>query len=229
MTLRRILAAIGLGSLSVTSAVAHPPYAPYTGAAANDIYNLLFCDAPDVLRPRPGQPAAAWQAILHSNPPKVPALLSLGDDSAQDGRIRYVAYASLRALGQTVPAKRLLGVIVEVSLSAGVDTLAAYSEGGVRYINHSGQMGFFEGVPSLQPHVKALFAASTPAVGRIGPWLGARRAPPKPGRVRLTFLVSDGLYFGEGQMSKMEQDALAGPILQQATKLLQLVVTLPRK
>ena len=72
--------------------------------------------------------------------------------------------------------------------------------------------------------VKRLFAIAEPVVARIGPWNKPRLAPPKQGNIRLTFLVSDGLYFGEGPMSAMQSEAMAGPIIQQATELLQAVV-----
>ena len=74
------------------------------------------------------------------------------------------------------------------------------------------------------PLVKSLFASSEAVVGRIGPWKEARLAPPRLGNIRLTFLVSDGLYFGEGAMSALQRDQMAGPVIQQATTLLQAVV-----
>jgi hypothetical protein len=44
--------------------------------------------------------------------------------------------------------------------------------------------------------------------------------------MRMTFLVSDGLYFGEGPLGTLQQDAMAGPVLGKATQLLQRVVEL---
>ena len=227
--LRKFLAAIGLGAVAAGNAGASPPYAPYSESAANDIYNLLFCDSPSAFLPSAGRAPVPWQVILSSDPPNISALVSLADDSAQEGRTRYLAYTRLRALGQAVPAKRLLGVIVEMPLAGGLDTLAAYSEGGVRYINHTSKLAFFEHVPSLQPHVQRLFAASESVVTRIGPWQEPRRPPPKAGQVRLTFLVSDGLYFGEGPMATMQRDATAGPVIQKASGLLQAAVALAVK
>lgn len=183
-----------------------PPYAPYRNGAANEIYNLLFCD----------DPAAFANAALD---PPVRA-----NDATQEGRLRYLAYLRLRSSGQAVPGKVLLGVIVEVALRDGLDVLAAFSEGGVRYINHAGKVAVFEGVASLEPDVRRLFAASESVVARIGPWEGPRRPPPGPGNVRLTFLLSDGLAFGEGPMTVMQRDAMAGPIIQSATDLLQTIV-----
>jgi hypothetical protein len=69
-----------------------------------------------------------------------------------------------------------------------------------------------------------LFSASQPVVNAIGPWKGVRRSPPQRGNIRLTFLASDGLYFGEGPMSVMQREAMAAPVIQKATELLQGVV-----
>lgn len=40
----------------------------------------------------------------------------------------------------------------------------------------------------------------------------------------MTFLVSDGLYFGEGRFEALQQDAMAGPVLAKASELLQRAV-----
>ena len=222
--LRNLLAALGIGAATASSAVAGAPYTPYSSDAANGIYNLLFCDEPAAFRPRPGENPTPWQAALFNEPTDVPAIDALANDTAQEGRIRSLAYARLREVGSPVPAKKLLGVIVEVPLAGGLDVLAAFSEGGVRYINQTGKLAVFEGVPTIQPLVRRLFEVSEPLVARIGPWDKARLSPPKRGNVRLTFLVSDGLYFGEGPMSVMQREAMAGPIIRQATELLQVVV-----
>ncbi len=221
--LRKLLTAVGLGTATVSAAAG--AYSPYSVEAANQIYNLLFCDQADAFKPGHGQKATAWQLVLFSEPLDTAAALALADDRSQDGRVRYLAYSRLRQLGQSVTPKQLLGVIVEMPLGGGLDVLAAYSDGSVRYINQTGEMAIFEGVTPLQPLVQALFAASEPLVARIGPSDQARRPPPKLNAVRLTFLVSDGLYFGEGPVSHMQRDAMAGPVIQRATQLLQAVVS----
>jgi hypothetical protein len=226
--LRKLLAAVGL-SAATAGALGQPPYAPYQSSAANEIYKLLFCDEPAAFRPKSGQSPVPWQATLFSDPADHSALPALASQGSQEGRVRYLAYARLRELGQSVPAKILLGVIVEVPLAGGLDVLAAFSEGGVRYVNQTGKLAVFEGVASLQPFVQRLFAASEPVVARIGPWEQPRRAPPKAGAVRLTFLVSHGLYFGEGSMATMQREAMAGPVIQRATELLQTVVPMATK
>lgn len=203
-----------------------PPYAPYANEAASALYELLFCDDSSSYAAKPGQEPAAWQRILFAEPPDPAALRALADDATQEGRVRHLACARLRERGQPVPAKRLHGVVVEVPVEGGLDTLAAYAEGGVRYINHSGAMSIVEGVDALGARVAALLEAAAAVVGRIGPSAEPRRPPPAPGLVRLSFLTSDGLCFGEGPMATMARDAMAGPVVAQAVALLQAVFEL---
>lgn len=190
------------------------------------MYNLLFCDDFATFKPATGELKGPF-ITLFTEPPAVADLERLAGDSAQEGRIRYLAFSRLRMIGQAVRPKTLLGVIAEVPLPQGLDVLATYSEGGVRYLNHTGKIAVLEGIATLQPLVQQLFAASTVIVDRIGPWHKSRLPPPHgTGSVRLSFLVSDGLYFGQGPMSTMQRDATAGPIISAVTTLLKTVVQL---
>lgn len=226
--LRKVLTALGFASIAAVAAGA-PPYSPYPSDAANAMYNLMFCDDVAAFLVKPDQQPASWQATLASTPADIPALQALSSDGSQDGRIRYLAYQALRRAGQPVTPKKLLGVIVEVPFSGGLDALAAYSDGGVRYINQTGKMMVIEGHSSFAPAVNGLLGAAQPVVNAIGPWKQARRDPPARGNVRLTFLVSDGLYFGEGPLSVMQRDQMASPVIQRATELLQAMVAAEKK
>ena len=221
---RKLLTAVGIGVAATAGAVANPPYSPYASEAANTIYNLLFCDNPAAFKAKASESPTYWQTVLFSDPADVEALQVLAVDATQEGRVRFLAFSRLREIGKAVHPKILLGVIVEVPLEGGLDALAAFSEGGIRYVNQSGKLVVIEGVASFLPMVKRLFAVAEPVVAHIGPWDKPRLGPPKQGNVRLTFLVSDGLYFGEGPMSIMQREAMAGPIIQQSIKLLQAVV-----
>ncbi|MBC7983283.1 MAG: hypothetical protein H7Y02_05440 [Candidatus Obscuribacterales bacterium] len=41
----------------------------------------------------------------------------------------------------------------------------------------------------------------------------------------MSFLVSDGLYLGQGQLNDMQRDPMAAPLLKASTALLQAVLT----
>jgi hypothetical protein len=74
--------------------------------------------------------------------------------------------------------------------------------------------------------IRQLFRASQVAVDKLGPWDKPRLAPPPSGAMRLTFLVSDGLYFGQGPMADLQNDPMGGPVVTAATELM---VALTRK
>lgn len=222
--MRKILGWLGIAARSRAGS---PAYEPYAESPANFMYNLLFCDDLAAFKPAGGEPQAPF-ATLFAEPPQVAELEKLAADPAQEGRLRYLAFSRLRALGQAVPSGILLGVIAEVPLPKGLDALAAYSEGGVRYINQTGKITILEGVAGIQPLVQRVFAASKVIVERIGPWDKSRLAPPdRTGTVRLSFLVSDGLYFGQGPMKTMLADAAAGPVIAAAITLLKAIAQLP--
>lgn len=226
--LKKLLAAFGKKNDSVPdSRAATAPtglHAPYTESHTNFLYNLLFCDELDLFKDPDGEPATgALGAVMVDEPDKA-SLSAIANDENIEGRVRALAFNRLRALGETVTPKKLLGVVVEVPLAQGLDVLAAFSDGGTRYLNQSGKVVVSEGTDHPIAHTaKALVVASQSIVDKIGPWEEQRLPPPKTGNVRITFLVSDGLYFGEGAFSVLRNDAMAGPILAKATALLALV------
>ena len=198
---------------------------PYPVSETNVIYQLLFCDIPELFRPNAPAGPAPWQQILFAAQPDAAAVRSLAQDRTQESRCRVLAYNWLKKNGQPVPAKELLGVIVEVPLEGGQETLAAYIDGRVRYINRTSKFVIFDSAPvNVREQANKLLAVSGGAIAQLGPWQGARLAPPKAGNARMTFLVSDGLYFGEGPLPGIDRDQIGGPVLYEAGKLLTVVV-----
>ena len=181
----------------------------YPDRARNEIYNLLFADDVDALKP------AAPEADL----------AAVAADHDAESRVRAVAYRRLRAEGKT-PAgdPPLLGTIVEIALDEGLDTLAAYADGRIRYINHAGSMSMVEDGTPLRAQVDGLLLASQSVVGKIGPWTGERLPPPPTGQARLTFLVGGDIYFGQAPLEALAGDPMAGPVLNTATALLSALV-----
>jgi len=59
---------------------------------------------------------------------------------------------------------------------------------------------------------------------RIGPWDKKRLPPPKKGDVRLTFLVSDGLYFGQGAFNLLSKDPIGGAVLKASAELMKMLI-----
>jgi hypothetical protein len=199
-------------------------HTPYGDPAKDHLYNLLFCDNPELFRPKKAG-AAAPHPVIAAKRPSTEVLQRIAGDVTEESRYRVLAYNRLRASDVEVPAKVLLGTIVEVPMEHGLDTLAAFADGRVRYINQAGGIAVFEGSP---PHVKAqaeeLVRLSQRIVDRIGPWEKERLPAPKGDAMRLTFLCSDGLYFGQGPYAALARDGMAGPVVAAATQLLRLVV-----
>jgi hypothetical protein len=220
--LHRLLARLGIGTATTGASARAPFYKPYAEEHVNFLYNLLFCDDPALFKGKEPTKAGDPSGILLAEPPDLAALATLAADLAQEGRTRALAYRRLQAAGAPVPSRQVLGVIVEFPQARGLDVLAAFSEGGVRYLNQSGKVAIFDG-PGLpvEALAKELVAMAQPVVDRIGPWDKVRRPPPAAGRVRITFLVSDGLYFGEGPMAVFERDPMAAPVLAKAAQLLK--------
>jgi hypothetical protein len=194
---------------------------PYPDQSANVIYQLLFCDRPDLFKEHHrGNLQEPWSILFDPNADAA-ALTKIAEDEQQESRVRTLAFNALRLAGQAVPPQQYLGTIIEVSLPEGLDTMAVFADGGARYINHSGKVIVVEGKPNaFDDEISAVIETSKPIVAAIGPWDKERLPPPAGGNIRLTFLVSDGLYFGEGPMDAMQQQPIAAPLIAAATGLL---------
>lgn len=204
-----------------------PLHTPYKDDGLNKIYNLLFCDDIELYRAGNTGEVYPWDILL-SNDADSTALQSIADDTSLEARIRLLAFHLLREKNIAITRKELLGVVVEVALAEGPDVLAAFSEGTARYINHSGKMIVWETqTTESEKLVAALFNSSINVVNQIGPWDKERRPFPAEGMVRLTFLVSDGLYFGEGPFSILQNDPMGGGVIDAATRLMTYLIEQP--
>jgi hypothetical protein len=215
-----------MGLLDFLKKSSPAPDGPYRDAATNRIYELLFADNIELYRETIKAPYSYPFDILLSTAPGSIDLQKILADEGAEPRIRALAYQLQRRGGQTPTNKELLAVIVEVGMEEGLDVLAAYRNGSARYINYSGKLLVWE-VPD-DPEGKALtddlFAKSAEIIQRIGPSDKQRRPYPSKGSVRISFIVSDGLYFGEGPINIMFKDSMAGPALNTATTLMRYVI-----
>ncbi len=195
---------------------------PYTDSSTNLIYHLLFCDSMDLYKNNTQAPYAYPFDILFSATSTVADLQKIINDNSTESRMKILACNQQLAAGHTPAKKELLAVIVEVALEEGLDVLAAFKDGTARYINYSGKILVWETQdPNSNQLVQDLFVKSENIIHQIGPWDQPRRPHPTAGDVRITFLVSDGLYFGEAPIDVLFSDELASPALNTATQLLQ--------
>jgi hypothetical protein len=135
------------------------------------------------------------------------------------------AWHALRGLGVAAPAeeaKRVLGVVVEMTSALGVDYVAAYADHSARYLNWSGAAVFWdERSPKVNAEIDAVLAAGAAIVRQIGPWEESRRPPPPTDHARINILTPSGLHFGEGPMDDLARDGMGGPVISAALKLMQ--------
>ena len=150
------------------------------------------------------------------------AVLAIPD---AESRQALQAWHSLRALGKAPPAgeaKRVLGVVLEVHIEAGLDVLAAYADHKARFLSHGGSVIVWETPePAMDERIDALLRAGQTVTDRIGPWTEPRRGPPPKGDVRINFLTPSGLHFGEGGFDVLDRDPLAHPVIVSGTMLMQ--------
>jgi hypothetical protein len=199
------------------------------------IRELLFGDVP----------LASWRALKGGNTDApwshfeaARGALASGDRGAAIAALRAVlampdaesrqalqAWHALRELGEAPAAgeaKRVLGVVLEVHIDAGLDVLAAYADRHARFLSHAGKMIVWDTrEPAMDERIDALVRAGQTVTDRIGPWTEARRGPPAKGDVRLNFLTPSGLHFGEGGFAALDRDPLAHPVIVAGTQLMQ--------
>ena len=197
---------------------------PYNDATTNLIYNLLFCDNIELYKANLAGPVDYPFDVLFSATSTTEDLQKVIDDSSFDTRIKVLAYNKQLAAGHKPANKELLAVTVEIGLEKGLDVLASFQDGTARYINQTGKMIIWETTDETsQKLTSELFLKSAAIVANIGPWDKARRPAPAKGSMRLSFLVSDGLYFGEGPIDMLFNDPMASPALDCATQLMKYI------
>lgn len=217
-------AAAALVAIATVASANAAFYRPYGRSDLDLVYNLLFCDDPRLFESNRPKSQSTLAQVLSATA-TTEALERIADSDAEESRVRLLAYNRLRGKHARVTPGILLGVVVEVPVAGGLDVLAVFKDGRIRYVNHSGRLAVIE-TPPDQMAIKGdrVMRAGEAAIGRIGPWDKARLPPPQNGRARLTFLVSDGLYFGEGPRAALARDAVGGPVLSAATDLLLAIV-----
>lgn len=199
--------------------------APYANSSTNYIYNLLFCDDIDLYKSRTTPPYQYPFSVLFESKSSEESLQKIIDDINMEPRIRLLAYNKMKRDGYEIKKKELLAVIVEVGLPEGLDVLASFADGTARYINASGKLLVWENHEDAIANelIKELFSHSINIIDQIGTWEEKRKQHPVQGNTRITFLASDGLYFGEAATNVLFGNKLASPALMTATRLLQYV------
>ncbi len=217
------------------------PPPPPTGAvsAPSPLRELLFADLPPAqARPvfvRGGVSTAYLVALADAAASRdtAGALAALAGAPAADRetRLHLQAWSLAREAGadpaaaNPAAAREVLGVVVDMGLDAGLDTLAAYADGSARYLNHSGSAVVWE-VPDMAVGqlVRALLNEAAIVVTMGAPLDGPRFPPPAPGATMISVLTRGGIYLGTGPIDAITADPRGGPVISAASELLALLV-----
>ena len=172
-----------------------------------EIYHLLFADNLNAFR----EMEKAYPCLF-AKTPDTKELIALAQDKSTEARTRVLAYRKLEELNILPEPKEVLGVIAENHFEdGGMDTVALYADGALRYINQSGAMIFSE-VFIDEEMQNRVFDLARKIVPCIGPLDGERLPPPAPGMFRVTFLVNGSIYFGQAPVDMAFEDEIMGPL-----------------
>jgi hypothetical protein len=181
-----------------------------------------------------------WSTFLHAKSlldrnektGAMEAFQKIVDTPALESRFYLQAWMFLREEGiHPAPeiGKQVLGVVVEVAMDIGLDTVAAYADHHARYYNYSGAAVIWERPDaSLDSAIDNLLLAGARTIAAIGAWDKPRLPSPPKGQVRISMLSPGGLHFGQGPLNILSKDALGGPVVTQAFHLMQQLMQLPR-
>lgn len=122
-------------------------------------------------------------------------------------------------------AKDLLGVVLEVPMEGGLDTLAAYADRHAAYFNFNGSATLWlRPDHSLDPLIDSVLDEGAHIIRKIGVWNEPRRPAPALGDIRINLISPAGLHFGEGPLNLATENPMTKPIWGASVALLQTLV-----
>ncbi|MBK9578563.1 MAG: hypothetical protein IPK50_11835 [Fibrobacterota bacterium] len=189
------------------------PISPYNRHMNNFMYNLIFCDVPELFAPSK-LPPASWQNALYADNADVSEIRKIAESKSYESRVRLLAFNWLRVHQHKIDAQEFLGVVIEVSLRRGLDTLACFADGQVRYIHQSESIFVVEsGSNYLSERIQKLISVASESYVIASLAKGQRKDWPKVGCFRITFLMSRGAESAEGIENQFQSDPFLGPIM----------------
>ena len=170
----------------------------------------------------------AEHAMAHADVPAAEAALrAVLDTPDLESRQYLQAWSCLRQLDRdalTDLPEHLFGVVLDVPLEQGYDTLAAYEDHTARYLNQGGGAVIWHVPdPEMDALVDALLAAARPLLTAVGVWESAR-PPLTEGRARVSLLTAEGLHFTEGSFEQLAQGAGTEAVFAAGTALMAALI-----
>jgi len=182
-----------------------------TAALDEDLYNSLFADDPDDFIDMKDHKAISW--IYEDRTPTINELDSIANDDSIESRIRFLALYTALQFGLKISKKIYFGTIMEVPVEGGYDVLSYYSDLTARYYNFSGRAIIYEGGKTIVDNcIQKANSVAIQVCNVLEPWEKERLPRPKGGVIRISFLVSDGLYFGNSSIKTIGNDQMASAI-----------------
>lgn len=142
---------------------------------------------------------------------------------AIETRLRLQGWTCLRELGEHPPAAQaavVRGVVVETADADGLRTLAVYEDMTACLIEPSGLcIDWVTPDEAVHAHVRQILEHARVVLTRTDPVHGPREPAPEPGHAAVTVLTHGGHHTGSDERSRLEQDAMGGPLLHAAAAL----------
>jgi hypothetical protein len=155
------------------------------------------------------------------------ALHAVLDTADLESRQYLQAWSCLRQLDRdalTALPERLYGVVLDVPLEQGYDTLAAYDDHTARYLNQAGGAIIWHAEDGVMDAlVDALLTAARPLLTTVGVWESAR-PPLAAGRARISLLTAEGLHFTEGPFDGLTRDPGTGAVFTAGVALMAALI-----
>jgi hypothetical protein len=200
----------------------------------SELRELLFGDVPieEWAGSSPDTPWIHFQDAEHAMaradvPAAEAALHAVLDTPALESRQYLQAWSCLRQLDRdalTALPERLYGVVLDVPLEQGYDTLAAYDDHTARYLNQGGGAIVWDiRDPSMDALIEAVLEAARPLLATVGVWESAR-PPLTADRARISMLNAEGLHFTEGAVDTIAGGPATAPVFAAGVALMSALI-----
>ena len=140
-------------------------------------------------------------------------------------RTQLQAWHCLRALGvepEESIGKEVHGIVVEVGLEAGVDSVAAYRDRTARYFNHSSAAVIWDTeTAEMNASIDPLLEIAAAIGDSTAPFDEPHPPPPDGGVLLINILTPAGIHIGTGPMDIMQNDPMGAAVTQAAMGLMQ--------
>lgn len=187
------------------------------------LYNCLFADDPKYFSDMSDIECISW--IYSGLIPENKELVDWAKDETIESRLRFLCLYSALKRNIKIDEKIYFGTILEVPINNGYDIIAFYSDKKARYYNYSGAAVIYEnGNLNIDSVIDRVNNISIKVCNEIGPWEGDRLPRPRGSTARFTYLMSDGIYFGNGHISELSKDPMGSAILISGAEIMKLLI-----